>query len=460
MSISLSDNLRQKSIQLRISGPVLKRETCAIREQKRCLVSGLTDTEAEALYELGRDLVNSTNQKSAENESGDSDSGYDDYRSMIQVDRRPGDKSWSVFVRNAVGVIGVNDLQILVEPKIPVDHFNFISDFANDPEKLRLSSGNSTVESAPTYLASLWLTFLEAVSVTLRADLHHDYAEVFDDPPYIRGRLDVRRTAINIAKGQMSFPATFEELSADNPVNRVLRAACLRVATEASKFLHSGPRDNESPQVSKLRGIAKRAQEATYQLSQAGDLRAGDIETEISRLAVHQERALRLAKQILLSIGRTIRVGNEKASCFLNSTPPIIEAGIRNLLHQRIGKSIEVKKFSKSAAGLSFNPDLVFTDENGKKFEIEATGDVKYRLRREDWPRDVLEQAVVFAEVFNARQGFFIDFDTNETNLVKKSEKIEGRNYHRLSWPANETTTPEEAADQVISECQLVLSSV
>ena len=257
----------------------------------------------------------------------------------------------------------------------------------------------------------------------------------------------------------MSFPATFEELSADNPVNRVLRAACLRVTTEASKFLHGGPRDNESPQVSKLREIAKRAQEATYQLSQAGDLRAGDIETEISRLAVHQERALRLAKQILLSIGRTIRVGNEKASCFLNATPPIIESGIRNLLHQRIGKSIEVKKFSKSAAGLSFNPDLVFTDENGKKFEIEATGDVKYRLRREDWPRDVLEQAVVFAEVFNARQGFFIDFDTNETNLVKKSEKIEGRNYHRLSWPANETTSPEEAANQVISECRLVLSS-
>jgi len=437
---------------------VLKRETCVVREQKRCLVSGLSDTEAEALYALGRDLVNSTNQKSTENESDDSDSGNDDYRSMIQVDKRPGDNNWSIFVRNAVGVIGVNDLQILVEPKIPVTHFNFISDFANDPQRLRLSSGTTSIDSAPSYLASLWLTFLDAVLITLRADLHHDYAEVFDDPPYIRGSLDIRRTSLNIARGKMSFPAIFEELSADNPVNRVLRAACLRVTNEASKFLTGDSKGDVSPQAKRLREIAKRAQEATYQLSQAGDLRLGDLEAETVRLAVHQEKALRLGKQILLSIGRTIRIGHDKASCFLNPTPPIIEAGIRNLLNKEIGKGIEVKKFPRSAAGLTFNPDLIFIDGSGEKFEIEVTGDVKYSLRREDWPRDVLEQAVVFAEVFDAPQGLFIDFDIAEPNSLKKSAKIQDRNYHRLSWPANESISPEDAADQVVADCQGLLN--
>jgi len=302
----------------------------------------------------------------------------------------------------------------------------------------------------------IWL--LDAVLITLRADLHHDYAEVFDDPPYIRGSLDIRRTSLNIARGKMSFPAMFEELSADNPVNRVLRAACLRVTNEASKFLSGDSKADVSPQAKRLREIAKWAQESTYQLSQASDLQPGDLEIGISRLAVHQERALRLAKQILLSIGRTIQIGPDRASCFLNPTPPIVEAGIRNLLNQRIGKGIEVRKFSKSAAGLRFNPDLIFTDRNGKKFEIEATGDVKYKLRREDWPRDVLEQAVVFAEVFSARQGFFIDFVVNESNARKKSENIQGRNYHRLSWAAHPAISPEDACNLLISQCKLLLN--
>lgn|GEM_PF-2022950 len=433
------------------------REVATITEQRSCVVASLSEGEAGALAKLGQTL----RAKAAGYEDTDVSDGeeVDGGPTVIQVDRKPGDKGWRVFVRNAVGVIGVDDLQIIVEPKIPVPHFDYLRLLSSEPDRLRLAEGGHSVESAESYLASVWIGYLDALAITLRADLHHDYVEVEDDPPYIRGRLDLRRAATNLSRGTLRFPTVYEDLSVDNPVNRILRAACIHVSALSGRIVGGANRDQDSPQAEIYLKILKRANEASYHLAQASDLRPGDLNSEMPRLALHQHRAVHLAKQILEAVGRTFRVGDNTVSCFLYPTPPIIEGGLRNLLDNSL-QDVTVTKESRSAAGLTFNPDLVVRSATGTNLGVIATGDVKYRLRSEDWPRPTLEQAVVFSEVFGATQGFFVDFDVVNPSRSSRSELIDGRLYHRISWPATEDMPPNMAADHVVDEIRNLLAGV
>jgi hypothetical protein len=100
---------------------------------------------------------------------------------------------------------------------------------------------------------------------------------------------------------------------------------------------------------------------------------------------------------------------------------------------------------------------LVVEPIGSTPYGVFATGDVKYRIRNEDWPRDVVEQAVVFADVFSTNQGFFVDFALTEDQPITKSELIDSKMYHRISWPAREDLSPEESAQYVLSECRKAL---
>ena len=433
------------------------REIVYVTEQSACLIPGLSESDAIALEVLGRELRGAT--KSWRNEGGQSDESDEATvpGGVIKVSRRPGETGWRVFVHNAIGVIGVDDLQIMVKPKIPTNHFGYLAAYAVDPAWLRLGNGQFQVEEDSGFLPSVWIAFLDALSVSLKADLHHDYVEVHDDPPYVRGRLDLRRTSVNLARGKVAFPSTHEDLSVNNPVNRILKAASSFVAREASRIMEGLVIEEKFRQRVIYRLIADRARDAAYQLMQAGELSSDDLVAEIPRLAIHQQRALELARHILSGIGRTMLVGDKKVSCYLFATPPMIESGIRNLLNSHLSDGMSVTKKTRTAARLRFNPDLVVEPVGSTPYGVFATGDVKYRIRNEDWPRDIIEQAVVFADVFNANQGFFVDFALTEDQPVTKSELIDSKMYHRISWPAGEDLDPEYSAQYVLSECRKAL---
>ena len=443
------------------------RSSVIVTEFRPQVIDGLTEDEAAALCELGRQLRGAGRRQQqaknaevegsegAELEGSDDDDGdeVDDSRSAIRVSRQPRSAGWSVTVHNAVGAVSIGDLQILVEPKIPAPHFTKLFVLATDPNAARVAAGSLNLETGNGAVPAVWLAFLDALAITLRADLHHDYVEVNDDPPYIRGRLDPRATAVNLARGRLRFPAIFDDLSVDNPVNRTLRSACLIVAEAASRVAASMSRSPDEPQYEVHRLIERRAREASYRLAQAGDLRPGDLDDATPRLAVHQLRALSIARHILSGIGRKVRVGDSEASCYLLPTPPIAESAVRNLLSAAIGSDHAVTKRGKKVAGLSFNPDLVVDVAGQHKQGTVATGDVKYRLRRENWPRATLEQAITFRQVFGSKLGFFIDFAAEHTSVSDLSVDIGGIKFHRVSWPAHDSVDPESAATHVVNSC-------
>jgi len=133
-----------------------------------------------------------------------------------------------------------------------------------------------------------------------------------------------------------------------------------------------------------------------------------------------------------------------------------MEDGIREILASGLGGGVSVTKGRRTAARLDFNPDLVVavqTDTTGKP---RATGDVKYRLRKADWPRNILEQAVTFAQVFTARKAFFLDF-SDDSSWKTEKETIHDVEYHHVTWPCSAATSPEDAEGHVISELQSAL---
>ncbi len=430
-----------------------QREAQDIVEYRSTVIPELSNDEAGALQALGKELRGTELSWNAEDETdGISDDIEASEASVIKVSREPSDKGWRIQVRNSVGVIGVNDLQINVLPKIGQKHFNHVASKAVDPAKLRFGREAFRLKADQTFLPAVWGAFLDALETSLRADLHHDYEECNDDPSYIRGRLDVRRTSLNIYRGVLRFPSTFEELTIDNPVNRILRAAAELVGTASELTAPAAP---GAPRDSYL-DLAMRSRETVYRIGNVGRLLPHDLDAPVPRLAAHQIRALELAKHIVSGVGRSLVVGNVAVTCFLQPTPSLMEDGIREILSVRMGAGVSVAKRRRSAAKLEFNPDLVVEVANDDVDQPRATGDVKYRLRKNDWQRDVLQQAVTFAQVFTAKKAFFIDF-SDEPHMVTKSEVIHEVEYHHVTWPCSATTDPETAEDYVVSELQRVL---
>ena len=436
-----------------------ERDPCEIIESRSELIEDISKSEAMALDELGKELAgpgsywgDNSEDEGLERET-DSDSSEERKKpSVIRVLQRPADRGWRVQVDRAIGVIGVNDLQIIVVPKIPQSHFNHLAEAAVNTPGIRFGRGTFRLKPDSSFLPSVWGAYLDALSKTLRADLHHDYEERVDDPPYIRGRLDVRKASINLSRGLLRFPSLFEDLTVDNPVNRVLRAALEKVCSGAAQ---AAPRDPSS-QRDAYRTFVTRAREMTYRMGEVGQLRPGDLEAVEPRLAVHQRGALQLARHILTGVGRSLTRGDVTVTCFLVPTPDLIESGMRSILHTKLGPGVHVTKRQKSAARLKFNPDLVIEVAGDPPLNPRATGDVKYRIREQDWARGTLLQVMGFAQVFSSPRSVFVDF-SNTGEVPIETEKINDVTYHHVSWPCSADIAPALAEERVLSDVRKVL---
>jgi len=432
---------------------VLQREACEIVEYQSAIIPDLSNEEAAALEALGRELRGTELIQAGETESeGESESVRAEEASVISVNRGPSDKGWRIQVRNAIGVIGVDDLQINVAPKIGKKHFNHVATRAIDPVGMRFGRGRFTLEEDQTFLPSVWGAFLTALEISLKADLHQDYEERSEDPTYIRGRLDLRRTSLNLARGVLRFPSIFDELTKDNPVNRILRAGAEKVGAGAEL---AAPMRQGTQRDSYLELVA-RSREIIYRIGDVGRLQPRDLDASTPRLAAHQLQALDLARHVLSGVGRSLTFGNVSVNCFLQPTPSLMEDGIRQILTERLGSDVSVTKRRRSAARLEFNPDLVIEVAADEVDCPRATGDVKYRLRKDDWQRDVLQQAITFAQVFVAQKAFFIDFSDSST-IATRSESIRGVEYHHITWPCSSSSAPEQSENHIVSELQRVL---
>ena len=342
----------------------------------------LAREQAQALLALGKKLAAKTAWWGDPEEVPPS--------SVIDVSQSP-DGEWSVLVREAVGVVSVDGIELVVSPKIPYDHFLYLARQSGFLPKI----ATQRVEIPPA--KSLWEVvaywFVQAAEMLLRGELAKGYSETSDELKRARGRVLPLETGRLFYQGRPSVACEFEEFSADIALNRLVRAACDRVA--ASALL---PRE-----------LRQRARAGVARMTDVGLLQDTDFRADVDRLTYRYADTIAFAKVLLRGGGTGIAHGAAHGWCFLIRTPELVEAGIRAVLQRALSSRYTVRKTGRTISGsFTLNPDLVF--DGGL-----AVGDVKYRDIGPDWRRSDLYQVVAFAAGFDCDCAMVVGFSDGRT---------------------------------------------
>jgi hypothetical protein len=384
--------------------------------ESRDAVLALEPREADALNALGQRLA-------ARGGGWWDDDEDEEARTRSVIRARPlADGRWTVRVSDAVGLVAIDGLQLLVRPKIPLDHLLYLFARSGRFPRLEQQAGRLATSDSLWELVAEW--FVTAFERLLRRDLVRDYEEATDDLRTARGRIEPERTTGLFYSGRLELGCRYDEFAFDTPLNRVLLAATRTIVRSPSL---------RTP-------LRRRARRLEDHLADVGELRSGDLLVGTDRRSGHYAGAIALARSLLGSAGRTIMAGEASAWTFLIRTPEMVEAGILAVIAERLGpRAVRKGRLPLPGAGLTLNPDLVFG-------ATDAVGDVKYKLADGAWVRSDLYQVVAFAAAYRVTDALLVRFRTTDTpgaTDVPLGDFL----VHEVTWPASAEIPPADAAD-------------
>lgn len=400
-------------------------------EESRVSIVPLTQAQADALRMVGRAL---RSRKFWWGDGAEQEDLEHSQRTAIRVEQRP-DGDYDVVVYNAVGVIGLPDLQLVIRPKIPMNHLLYL--FASSSELPANSTQDvvSVGNDANLFeLVARW--FLEAAETLLRLGLDRDYERRTADLSVVRGRVDLVPTVRAVYVGRPRVRCTFDSFTEDTSLNRTLKAAAR--AMSASLLLPLGLRFRG-------RRIAER-------LNAAGELRQEDIHVLPDRNRPHYRHAHQLAALILKSTGIEVSYGGRVAQTFLLRTPDAVEEGIRCALNQHLPDDLLVKRGGREliagdASGSKrrrVTPDIVFGADK-------AVGDVKYMITNGDVNTAHLYQVTTFATAYEVRRSALIGFGAGSVDARVEVGKVSVRGFGWKTTEADPRTAAAKLAFEVTS---------
>jgi len=336
------------------------------------------------------------------------------------------DRTWSLTVHNAIGIIAASDLQITISPKIPANHFLYIVNKSRifprvDEQQLLAAQSKSFID-----VVALW--FIEAAEKLLRGELIKGYSEIIDMLNVVRGKIQTIETSQAFYRGVRVAHCEFEDFNTNIALNRVIKAAAEIVAGCPS--FEVVLRRKAKAIISRMEGV--------------GNLQHDDLRYPLERLTYHYRDALIFAKYLITSAGVQIFHGAKHAWSFLIRTPDIIEAGLREILTTGLMDSWNVKKkgILLDNSKLKLMPDLNFNDGM-------AIGDIKYKIASSDWGRPDLYQITTFATGFKSKLGLVIGFNTEDTSCPPPI-KVGDLFINYFAWDAQEGSDPANAANKLL----------
>ncbi|MEJ7931622.1 hypothetical protein WG922_16745 [Ramlibacter sp. AN1015] len=404
---------------MRGSGPVLPVVETFELTESRVAVLQLTEEEGDTLIALGRELA----AKAAWWGSSTSEPT----RSVISVESLRGGRC-SVSFRDVVGVVSVGAKQFCVRPKIPFNHFAFLASCSEIAP--RFSDARVALDQGNDFAIVLARWCVDAAEKLLRSGLLSDYADCVEGIEEIRGRVLPLETALLIASGVPRALCDFQEFSEDTALNRIVKAACLRISSTARIDV----------------ATRARARQVAFRLDSVGALRVADLRARVDRLSKSYSNVLPLSMLVLSGLGITVASGRSLGRAFLVRTPELIEDGLRSILQSGLtDTAITKRRLMLGDSGLSMNPDLVFG-------ESLAVGDVKYRVLAPDWNKPDLNQIVTFATAFRSSSAALFGFSLGASPRLPRSIRIGDVSARAFSWIAAEGVRPEESASMLVAE--------
>jgi 5-methylcytosine-specific restriction enzyme subunit McrC len=372
----------------------------------------ISEEQAFQLEKLGRQLATSGDQSA----------------SVISCKRTLSE--WILLVRNHIGIIAVENLQIEVEPKIPLDHLIHLlkNSTTNKPklldEKVELKDVGDFLEVA----AQWFLRSLE--KEVLPRGLIKDYRENVEELGFAQGKINLLPTARLWERGIPQVSCTYDEYDEDNARNRVLSAACEKIWRNPKIFKEETRRN---------------AQQKSRYFERINPLQESDLQIETDRRTIHYADALFMGKLLVKASGIQPEHGSNNSYGVLIRTPEFVEDGIRRILKENVNGHTIYKNSKQSRGGCqrSFDPDLVFDDGS-------FVGDVKYKLQDDRWNDVDLYQIVTFASAFNASKALIVGFREGGSlpwDWMQVGEEVQ---ISRVCWDC--TNEPKDAADQLSLE--------
>lgn len=381
----------------------------------------LTEDQIRELARLSKDLAGSSSWW------GESDFESERERGVIKIEPR-GNSQYSVTVLDAVGAIGLPNLTLIVQPKIPVQHFSYIAEWAfrstprSDDALTILDAGSNFTD-----LVAGW--FLNEIELILRRGLLSDYRSITQTISNARGRILALETSSRWLRGDARVDCQFDSFDTNTPINRVIKAALLNISRSNAMSV----------------GNKKRSSFCLKHMQEVEQLRVGDLQVRTNRESKQFEMALYFASQILTSTGRELAAGRLDSQSFLFKTPDLIESGIRAILANALAPMhIEKRGRVLKPSTVSVNPDL----EIGPP---PFTGDVKYKYSTNYWNRTDLAQSVFFATAYESPKALVISF-TPSSGISLPNLKVGKVSVTSATWNASADSSPQQSATALINQ--------
>ncbi|QCR52212.1 restriction endonuclease [Brachybacterium sp. SGAir0954] len=322
---------------------------------------------------------------------------------IAELNRAPGETGWQVAPGRKIGVVQVDDLQISVTPKIPVERLIFLMGYATAPAYWREHSVQlDPEESLPEALAH---AFTRLAQRATEQGLLQGYRTVDDSLQVLRGRIRVSEQIGRRHGAGLPLEVTYDDFTVDVTENQILLAA-------VTKLLRIPGLDaRRRPPLQRLR----------LQLAGVAELRRGEVlpRWTPSRLNSRYVPALRLAERILAGESFEQRRGELHVSGFVLDMWKIYEdfvgVALREALASRGSASLQHRMHLDIARRVDLRPDFLWTSHEGQQIVVDA----KYKSEKPaGYPQADLYQLLAYCTVLGLREGHLVYAKGNEVEVV------------------------------------------
>ncbi len=339
---------------------------------------------------------------------------------------------WRVTDVTRVGVVGIDDVRLMVRPKTPLRSLIFMASHAGVQAAVR--EGSFEFESEDDLPAALAAALLGAVKNATSRGLLKGYVPVEETGTVIRGRWDIARQL----KARPGIPSPVE-LTYDDYTEDVLENRIVKAAVRALTRLEQLPR-----------GIVRELGPLLSLFSEVSDLRADGpiVLPRQTRLNAHYQPALRLSKWIIDASSWAHAEGARGGSTFLLNVAKVYEDFVGSVLRSALKPKgfdvdLQVSDWRLDADGqVGMRPDIVIS-RNG---DVVTVADTKYKVWGES------DGSPPNADVYQAL-AYAVTAGVPEVHLLYVSGDVEPRRY-RIS--ATGTTVVAHSVDVSGSPDELV----
>ncbi len=289
----------------------------------------------------------------------------------ITPDQAPG--RWAITAREYVGTLVVDDLRILVRPKIKPENLFLLLEVGLPRSAWREEDFDYAVDH--DLLRFLVSFFARTVETTLARGLYRSYRTRRQDLKTIRGRIDFGR---QLSRARLPLPVAcrYGEFTADVVENRILRAA-LRMSLRIPRV----PVDDRRRMMRELVAM----EEVSDSPATGEDVQR----VHYTRLNEHYRPALGLARLLLDNLTLVDRRGATSAASFMVNMNDLFERFVTERLRRatqgRLILESQVTDHLDTAKQVQIRPDLLFRHPDSGR--VTYVGDIKYKLADDAWGR-------------------------------------------------------------------------